>query len=461
VRCCHGSATSLEFRSISAGTAASGPTNGIVVNNTGSSGGLKVKGTGSAGSGGTVQRTGGVGVLLTSTQHVSLNSMSVQNAGDDGIRGQGVHNFELIGSNLTTNGNTTAENGLQFGEASGTVAGITGTLTLTNTNITGSAGNNLHIRNTSGTLTAMNVTGGSFNDLNDVTGANSFLFEMSGTATTTAATVSGATFSNNSPQRALEVQAHETGTISNFTVSGSTFNENGIHASFTQDTNANLTFSMLNNTSMLNANPLHAINVFSSSTSTGGSITGTISGNVIGNAAVANSGARGNGIRVLIQGRTTAVLRIHGNVLRQIWDTTSGARGMDFQFLGATAVGQPITQSDITITNNDVNTMAPASSFPLAAIFLGADDQGSPARVRADITGNTAINSVGGGSFDYPTFDGNGAHLVFIEVGGAAEGQLVDTPPASANATAQLTSTNTGTVFTQGITLIPGPISTP
>jgi hypothetical protein len=217
---------------------------------------------------------------------------------------------------------------------------------------------------------------------------------------------------------------------------------------------------MLNN-SMLNANPLHAINVFSSSTSTAGSITGTISGNTIGNAAVANSGARGNGIRVLIQGRTTAVLRIDGNQLRQIWDPSSGARGMDLQFLGPTAGGQPITQSDITITGNSVDTMAPASSFPLAALFLGADDQGSPARVRANITGNTVGNSVGGGSFDYPTFDGNGAHLIFIEVGGAAEGQLVDTPPLSADATAQLTSTNTGSVFAQGITLIPGPINTP
>jgi hypothetical protein len=452
-------AADLTFERISAGTGVSGPANGIVLNNTGALGGLTVTGTAGAGSGGTIQRTTGVGILLTSTSDVSFSFVNVQNAGDDGIRGQGVNNFSLINCNLTTNGNATAENGLQFGEASGTVAGITGTLTLTNTSITGSAGNNVHIRNTSGTLTAMNVSGSSFNDLNDVTGANSFLFEMSGTATTTSASIANSTFSNNSPQRALEVQAHQDATISDFTVSGSTFNDNGIHASFTQDTTADLTFSMLNNTSMLNANPLHAINVFSSSTSTGGSITGTIEGNVIGNAAVANSGARGNGIRAFIQGRTTAVLRIHGNTLRQIWDTTNGARGIDLQFVGPVAVGQPITQSDVTVTNNNVDTMAPASSFPTAAIYLAADDQGSPARVRAVATGNTAVNSVGGGSFDYPTFDGNGAHLVFIEVGGAAVGQLVGT--GADNATAELMSSNTGTVFTQGITEIPGPISTP
>src|SRR5690606_448311 len=132
------------------------------------------------------------------------------------------------------------------------------------------------------------------------------------------------------------------------------------------------------------------------------------------------------GIRVLVQGLTTATLLIDDNTLRQI---SGGSRGIDVQFLGTPAGAQPITQSDITLTNNDVDTMAPASSFPLAAIFVAADDQGSPARVRADITGNTAQNSVGGGSFDWPAFDGTGAHLIFIEAGsGAEEGQLVDTP---------------------------------
>jgi hypothetical protein len=447
-------ANNLEFRSISAGTAASGPTNGIVLNTTGTSGGLKVKGNSGTGTGGTIQRTTGVGVSLNSTSNVSLAFMNINNSGDDGIRGLTVNNLDLNGCNLSTNGNAAAENGLQLGEATGTVGGITGTLTITNTNITASAGNNVHIRNTSGTLALMTVTGGSFNDLNDTTGANSFLFEMGGTAVTTAATISGATFSNNSPQRALEVQAHETAQISSFTVSDSTFNNNGIHASFTQDTSANLTFAMLNNTSMLNANPLHAINVFSSATSTGGTITGTIQGNVIGNAATAGSGSStGNGIRVVVQGRTAATLLIDGNTIRQ----TPGARGIDMQFLGTTTTGLGIVSTNnVTLTNNNVQNNA--SSFPLAAVFLAADNQGSPARVRADIRGNVVPTS---GTFDYPTFDGNATQLIFEELSGATS-ELVDTPPASASATAQLTSTNTGTAYANsGVALIAGPIPTP
>src|SRR5690606_32819342 len=288
---------------------------------------------------------------------------------------------------------------------------------------------------------------------------NSFLFEMSGTAVTTAASITGATFANNSPQRALEVQVHDDGIITDFLVDSSTFTENGIHASFTQDTTGDLEFVFTNNT-MTFANPLHAINVFSSANATAGSITGTISGNVIGNAAQALSGARGNGIRTFIQGRTATVFEIANNTLRQIADPINGARGIDLQFVGPTALAQPTTQHDLTLINNNVDTMAPNSGLPLSALYIAADDQGSPARVRARISGNTALNSVGGGSWDYPTFNGSGAHLIFIEAGsGAEEGQLVSA--GAANATAELPATNTGTVYTQGITLIPGPITVP
>jgi VCBS repeat-containing protein len=457
-------ASHLRFRSVSAGTGVAGPTNGIVLNTTGSSGSLIISGTGSNGSGGTIQRTTGVGILMTTTENPQFNWMNITNSGDDGIRGSGVNNMTLSNCNLTTNGNAAAENGLQLGEASGSIVGITGTLTMSNTNITASAGNNVHIRNTSGTLTAMNITGGSFNDLNDVTGANSFLFETSGTATTTAATISGVTFNNNSPQRALEVQAHDTGTINNFVITGATFTNNGIHASFTQDTSASLDFELLNSNLQF-ADPLHAINVFSSATSTGGTLRANIDGNTIGTSGSPQSGAKGNAIRVFIQGRTQGIVRINNNTIRQVWLAGNAPRGIDAQFVGPTASGHPITQSDVTITNNDVDTQAPAAHFPLAAIYLSADNQGSPARVRAQITGNNARNTTGGGSFDYPTFDGNGAHLIFAEVTAGAEGQLVDNAPASPNPLSELQSSNPATTATRiyelSTSLIAGPINTP
>ena len=188
---------------------------------------------------------------------------------------------------------------------------------------------------------------------------------------------------------------------------------------------ANHTFRFLNNPTMTGAAPSHAINVASSSTSTGGTLRGRIQGNTIGNAAVAGSGSTtGNGIRVFVQGRTIGTLLIDDNVIRQ----TPQARGIDAQFLGPLTV-QPLVQSDITITGNDVNPQD-STGFPAAAIYAAADSQGnSPVRVRSDIRLNTVP---AGTAFDVlPTF------IIFDEVVAAAEAQLVDTGAASANCTAE------------------------
>jgi hypothetical protein len=468
-------ASGLTFKSISAGTAASGPTNGIVLNNTGSTAGLTVSGDGTAnsnGSGGVIQKTTGDGILLTTTRNVNLNQMDVKNGLNSGITGTGVTNFTLNRARVTTNGDSSSDDGLRLGHPSNLVVGVSGTVSITNSDISGNAHNNVHIRNAAtSTIDTFTVSGSSFNNINDTTGANAFLLEISDNSVLTQGTISGNTFSTNSPQRALEVQAHTTGRIGDtaavpakyLVVSGNTFTDNGIHASFTQDGSSNLAFKFQDNgtvASPMVTTTLQAVNVFSSSQATGGTIVATISGNHIGNPAVAGSGSNGgSGIRVLVQGKTAATLLIDNNVIRQV-GFTSGSRGMDLQFLGPVTAGQPITQSDITITNNQVQTDAPASTFPLAAIFLAADNQGSPARVRANITGNTVPATAN--TFDYPTFDGTAAQLVYKEVTAGAEGQLVDNAPGSATAQAELTSHNTGAMFGDPlVSLIAGPISTP
>jgi VCBS repeat-containing protein len=71
----------LNFQSISA----TGGVNGIVLQNTGSAGGLNVTGTGAGGSGGTIQNTSGAGVVATNTQDLNLSWMVVSNTGGAGI----------------------------------------------------------------------------------------------------------------------------------------------------------------------------------------------------------------------------------------------------------------------------------------------------------------------------------------------------------------------------------------
>jgi hypothetical protein len=248
------------------------------------------------------------------------------------------------------------------------------------------------------------------------------------------------------------------------TVSGNTFVNNGIQASFTQDTSANLTFKFINNGSVatpMTGSLLQNVNVFSSSQATGGTITGTISGNRIGNPAVAGS-AGGAAISAVIQGQTKATLLVDGNIVRQ---TSGDSRAIGLAFRGpapplATTLGANTVVSDLTLTNNDVVPGAAPSGFPVSAISVEADNQSgadnkSPT-VRADIRGNTVPASA---AFDLlPT---NIGFYEYDAAGGHGIGQLVDSPPASADATAQLTSTNTGSASAFGVALIPGPISTP
>ena len=70
----------LTFRSISAGTAASGPASGIILTSTGASGGLTVTGSGTANSGGTIQRTTSHGIVVNGTSNLVLERMLISNA---------------------------------------------------------------------------------------------------------------------------------------------------------------------------------------------------------------------------------------------------------------------------------------------------------------------------------------------------------------------------------------------
>jgi hypothetical protein len=162
-----------------------------------------------------------------------------------------------------------------------------------------------------------------------------------------------------------------------------------------------------------------------------------------------------------MQGQTDTTLLMDGNTIRQ---TNGDSRGLYVGVRGpapplANTLGPNTVINDVTITNNDVIPGNTANNFG-AAIVVEADNQtladNKSPTVRADIRNNT-VPTVATRLFN--------AHVIFYEYGSAGStgiAQLVDSPPASANATAQLTSTNTGTSQgSAGIALIAGPINTP
>ncbi len=432
-------ASGLTFQSITS----NGATSGIVLNTTGSNGGLAVTGSAGAGSGGTIQNATSHGILLTSTSAVSLNWMNIQNSGDDGIFGTRVAGLALGNVNVTNNGNSTADDGIYLVDPSGALA-------FTNVVATGNAHNNLWVydSNNTGGNTTLTISGGSYSNTANANGNHGALIDILGTATLGTSTISGATFQNNKVM-GLQVLTGDSAAITDLTISGNTFSDTGtgnsqeISMDISKAGTSTLTAKVLNNTTIRGHNS-HAMNFFTAAgAGTSGVYNARIANNVIGNAATAGSGSLiGNCARININGDADAAVLVDGNNARQC------PNGRGFEVIARNGTGG----LDLTVTNNDVNTND-VSGFPLASILAQSNDITIPNTLRADIRANTVPT---GTAFDVIT-----TFIGAVETGTSTL-QLVDTAPANATCTEQLTSTNTGSASANaGCSLIPGPITTP
>jgi hypothetical protein len=329
-----------------------------------------------------------------------------------------------------------------------------GAMVFTNVTATGNAHNNFYIDDADnvGGNSTLAISGGSFSTTG-ASGNHGGLMEIRGTAILGLSTIAGATFSNNF-SIGLQVTTGDTGTISDLTVSGNTFSDTGtgnsqeISMDFAQAQNSSLTVKVLNNN--IQGHNSHGMNFFSGAPPSSGTYNARIENNTIGTAATVNSGsAIGNCMRINMNGGAASRILVNNNVLRQC------PNGRGIEVIGRNGTGG----ADVTITNNDVNPQD-TSGFPLAAIFVQSNCVGVCNTVRADVRGNTVP---AGTAFDIlPTF------ITLAETSGAPSPpgtstlELVDTAPASASCTAQLTSTNTGSASANaGCALIAGPINTP
>ena len=152
----------LTFRSISSN---GGANPGIVLNSTGSSGGLTVTGDGCArvamASGGTIQNKTGDSVVLNSTANVSLNYMDILGTGanDNGIEGTNVNGFVLTYSEVRNHADnaSTNEAPLLFRGLTGTDLNGSNPTLIANSLITDGDEDNIQIKNETGTLQRLYV----------------------------------------------------------------------------------------------------------------------------------------------------------------------------------------------------------------------------------------------------------------------------------------------------------------
>jgi uncharacterized repeat protein (TIGR01451 family) len=191
----------LNFQSISAGTGASGPANGIVLNNTGTLGSLTVAGTGSAGSGGTIQDTTSHGISLTSTLSPSFDRMNIDDTGGSGIKGTDVTNVTITNCAISDSATAlgTDESNIAFNaSAAGTENNLDGVVTITGNTLTNAFFHGVDILNFNGTLTNVTISGNAMTSTTSTATSkgSGIRFQALGSATTVA-NITRATISNN------------------------------------------------------------------------------------------------------------------------------------------------------------------------------------------------------------------------------------------------------------------------
>jgi hypothetical protein len=318
-------AAGLNFRSV----ASNGASSGIVLNTTGS-GGLTISGDGGGannGSGGTIQNSTGTAISLISASNISLNYMIIQGSGDDGVFCQSVTNYSMNRCNVTNNGNTVNNDcGIDFGTSgSASPLGVFGTVSVTNSSITGNYSNQIFMGNQSGsatvTITSCTITGNAGNDNND-----GILITPNGTASVTAI-IQNSTFSANKGDHFQASGANSANmniTYQNNTHTGGhpTALGQGITlgaATGVPGYNGTVTYTISGNT--FNGSILSAITVNLGTSANTALMSGTISNNIIGTSGSFQSGStQASGIAVDAHGNGTHTLLITGNNIFQCFD---------------------------------------------------------------------------------------------------------------------------------------------
>jgi VCBS repeat-containing protein len=295
----------LSFQSISS----NGANPGISLSSTGTSGGLTVTGTGTAGSGGTIQGSAGEGIELSSTSSPSFTDMIIEDNAADGINGSQVNGLTLAASTVLDNGtaaNVSVQNddGLDFSpNGTGSPNGLTGTVSITNTSVTGSADNGAIISDTSGTLD-LTVTGSTFS----TSGANEGFHVDANNAVDATVSITGSTFASN----AADAFQFSTGAVPSGSASGTesvTFSSNTVtgngDGAIISPTGTSKTTITIDSNTIQSTISGNCIGLDLANSASGGSLSGTISGNTVGVATTANSGC-GNGIGISAEGVESA-----------------------------------------------------------------------------------------------------------------------------------------------------------
>ncbi|HEX7243467.1 MAG TPA: hypothetical protein VF263_24495, partial [Longimicrobiaceae bacterium] len=402
----------LNFRSISA----NGGPNGIVLDNTGATAGLTVSGTGTVASGGTIQNitgadgaSAGNGVYLNNTRDVNLSWMQLNDHGNHAIRGSGVTNFSLTKTRITgTNGSN--ENG-PFNEGSVSFTNLTGSASITGSNISGGRLDNVRVINTAGTLDRITFS-------SDTIGANSNLGAHGVLLNPQGSSVMRVTVQNS-----LFTAARDQLFMMNLTGSPTAdlvFDNNDLsnnHANIVSGgggmtltsgsavgSTPTLTYSITNGSFRDADGSALLISKLIDS----GTFSGTINNNDIGLAGVANSGSKaGSGILMITAVQGSSRVAITNNRIRQY----NGTEGILLQAGGIAQSASGTTTHNAavhaTVTGNVISNPGNLGALPIYGLHLNAGTNsnagGNPDayQICLNATGNSMTGSAAAGGTDF------------------------------------------------------------
>jgi hypothetical protein len=360
-------AAGLKFQTVNSGTAASGPVNGILLNNTGAAGGLTIIGTGSNTSGGLIQKSSGDGISLTDTKNVSLSFMDVDNNATGGVVGLRVNSITMASCRLRGNTNALAQSGLELID-------LSGASTVTSTLVSGSVENNVTVTNntTTGSITMTNCTA---QNNSNASGNIGMLFASANTGNLSA-TVNNAILNGNRTI-ALRGDAADSSTLT-LNVLGATITpgtagnpqgNQGVEVASALTSVVNTDIENVNVTGLGNT----GINVFAGNSS---NVTAIVKNNTVVNTFVSAGASNGFGVRVFQSLNATVSARVESNNVSEV--------STDYGILAEASGGSGTMK--ISMINNTSNTRPGA----LDAIRIQARDSNT---VCARFSGNTVTTA--------------------------------------------------------------------
>ncbi len=383
--------------------------------------------------GGTILTSSNIGVSLSNANNVSLTRMHIKNSTHFGLQGTTVSALSVDTSVFDGTSGASSTEGTFF------VSNWLTSGAISNSEILGASGDNVHVENTQGTLNRLAISNTIIRDNNTTTGNDGLRFATifapaAGSGVVMNLTVTGCTFQHHRGDH-LDTDAQGLSSMdivfSNNTLTGGETTTLGDTVLVSDSHSSHVTVDF--NGNHITGAKLSAYSFFQSNTTTAtASLIGKFRNNFVGATGVVGSGsAQGDGVTITATGLATITMNVTGNDIRQYAEFGIGM-----------SAGDTSPHLNVTVTGNTVKEPFSVNALQGIKAEIGTTSAGAVAAC-LDIGGaSTLANDVAGSG-------GNGATDIRVR---QLNSSVVQLPGLTGTAATFISGRNTGspTVSTVG-----------